>query len=279
MDQNQYDRRNAEDSFQQDLWNDYLDSQEKEKKEEPQSSLSDQVEQDLYSYQRQKNSRRPALAVILLVTGAIAATALAVGIFAANTAEDDYSGAYVVEENYDDYDYSDAYEQLSDDIGKPGFVFSGEYYSLPVSFSEFNLNTHVIDKDAFSEEITEVGAEPVRLTLKNEYGENDAVLLVVSPDGTTVPLEQGKIIGISSSSYEMTVGGWHSPGTLFEYVQEDLNRQGYEYSTYQYSFGDEYRIAVEAPDGSGYDYYNLSFDVQNDRVSDITMLLSNEDLH
>ena len=87
------------------------------------------------------------------------------------------------------------------------------------------------------------------------------------------------IIGISSTSYNLTISDWYSPGSSEYYFLEDLEDYGYDVSTYTYSDTEEYRIVNDAPEGSGYEYYNLSFQTNGGRVKDITLLLSQEDLH
>lgn len=286
MEKKQYDEDQLKDPYRQDLWNDYMNSLDEEGQTEPEedeNGLSYRVEQDLDHYSNEKKRKRTAKGVIIgMLVGVTLLTAGAVGAFMriSDSAQDDY---YVEPYTYDDdYDYDDvdaAYSSLGRGFRTPEFVFNDQYYRLPVSFADFDLKEYSIKKDAFSEEITEVGAEPVRVLLQNEWGDTDTVLLVVSPDGSTVPLSESVIIGISSSSYNLTISDWYSPGNSEYYFLEDLEDYGYDIGTYTYSDMEEYRIVNDAPSDSGYEYYNLSFQVRDSRISDITLLLSQEDLH
>ena len=286
--QNQYERKQNEDPFQQDLWNDYMESldenkEENEEEDRDQSGLSDKVEQDLYNYSRQNDSKKKVGAALLATLGIVVLTVGAIGgayAFSRVDSDDDYvDDDYVEPYTYDYDDEDDVYSMLGRGFRTPEFVFNDHYYKLPVTFADFNLDEYTIKKDAFSDEITEVGAEPVRVVLQNEWGDADTVLLVVSPDGSTVPLSESVIIGISSTSYNLTISDWYSPGSSEYYFLEDLEDYGYDVSTYTYSDTEEYRIVNDAPEGSGYEYYNLSFQTNGGRVKDITLLLSQEDLH
>lgn len=285
MDQKQYDRKESQDSYQQDLWNDYMDSLEEEEKQPDQSGLSDRVEQDLYNYSRETRRNKTGRNIAVFVSAGVICVTAAIGIAAY---------AFVGSHDYDydyDYDYDpdnvpvieeldyDAYDYLGRDFHVPEFIFNGTYYyQLPMRFGDFDLMEMRIKKDAFSEGITEVGSEPVRLSLLDEYGEAGIDLLVVSPTGETVPLEDALIIGLSSGSYDITVSDFYSYGSRYAWIEEDLLEQGFEISSYSYPDMEEYRVSTEAPEGSGYEYYNLSFQVQDERVSNITMLLSENDL-
>ena len=286
MSQNQYNRRNNEDPLHQELWDDYMDSLDEEKTEKDHSKLSSQVEQDLSSYQRQKRSKsRPALIAGICLVAALAITGAAVGIYSA-ASRDDYSGSSVYEEPYEiETDpeegiiYVDESEKVGRDLTKPYFLIDQRFYQLPVQYSELDYGERTVKKEAFAEEITTVGSTPVTLTLQNEWGESDMQLLVVSPTGEEVPLSEAVVIGISSNSYELDIPNYIGYASSKEYALDYFDRQGIEYNHYTYSDMEEYTTAQPAPEDSGYKYYNLSLQMQDERVRNVTLLLSNEDLH
>ena len=286
MEKKQYDEDQLKDPYRQDLWNDYMNSLGEEGQTEPEeedNGLSYRVEQDLDHYSNEKKRKRTAKGVIIgTLVGVTLLTAGAVGAFMTisdSSNDDDYVEPYTYDDDYTYDDEDDAYSYLSRGFRIPDFVFNNHYYKLPVSFGDFQLDEYTIKKDAFSDEITEVGAEPVRVVLQNQWGDTDTVLLVVSPDGSTVPLSESVIIGISSTSYNLTISDYYSPGNSSYYFLEDLEDYGYDVSTYTYSDTEEHRIVNNAPEGSGYEYYNLAFQENGGRVQDITLLLSQEDLH
>ena len=284
MDQKQqYDPRTDQDPYKDDLWNDYMDSLEEEPKqaEESGSRLSDQVDEDLYNYSRDPYVRRykkkKSPIVIAGICGAIGVAALA-GLLAF-TAVHEYRQQQYYENiiEYDD-DYEDAYSYLGRDYHVPEFVFNDHYYQLPVKYSEFDLSYMSIRKDAFEDPVTEVGSEPVQLTVINDWGEEEITLTVVSPTGETVPLQDAEIIGISSSSGRIEITDYTGRYSTFSYVQDELMDQGFEINGHSYNGISEYHVSTQAPSDSNYQYYNLSFQVEGDEITSIAMLLSDEDL-
>lgn len=286
MSQNQYDRRNNEDPLQQELWDDYMDNLEEEKPKQRKSKLSSRVDQDLSNYQHQKKSKtRPVLIAGICLAAALAITGAAVGIYSAAD-RDDYSGSYVYEEPYEieidpeeEIIYVDESEKVGRDLTKPYFLIDQRFYSLPVKYSELNFGERTVGKEAFAEEITSVGSTPVTLTLLNEWGESDMQLVVVSPSGEEVPLDEAIVIGISSNSYELDIPNYIGYASSKEYVLDYFDSQGIEYNHHTYGDMEEYTTAQPAPEDSGYEYYNLSLQMHDERVRNVTLLLSNEDLH
>ena len=272
MEKKQYDEDQLKDPYRQDLWNDYMNSLGEEGQTEPEeedNGLSYRVEQDLDHYSNEKKRKRTAKGVIIgTLVGVTLLTAGAVGAFMtiSDSSNDDdyYVEPYTYDDDYTYDDEDDAYSYLSRGFRTPDFVFNDHYYKLPVSFGDFKLDDYTIKKDAFSDEISEVGAEPVRVVLQNQWGDTDTVLLVVSPDGSTVPLSESVIIGISSTSYNLTISDYYSPGNSSYYSNAALPAG---------------ETPNDAPAGSGYEYYNLAFQENGGRVQDITLLLSQEDLH
>lgn len=287
MSQNQYKRKDNEDPLQQELWDDYMDNLEEEAKpNQRKSKLSSQVDQDLNSYQRQKkNKTRPLLIAGICLAVSLAVVGTAAGIYSF-ASRDDYSGAYEYEEPYEieidpeeEIIYVDESEKVGRDLTKPYFLINQQFYSLPVKYSELNFGERTVRKEAFAEEITTVGSTPVTLNLQNEWGEIDMQLLVVSPTGEEVPLSEAHVIGISSNSYDLDIPNYIGYASSKEYVLDYFDSQGIEYNHHTYGDMEEYTTAQPAPEDSGYQYYNLSLQMQDERVRNVTLLLSNEDLH
>lgn len=266
-------------------------------------NLSDQVEQDLIDYQKKgfssktvssapKRTRRtrrrtssiPFLGVMIggLAALMIAFTAVRV-ITTVNREVYTYENMYEYDldndySGYEDgYEYESPYEKLSEDIRTPEIVISDKYIHLPVTMNEFMENGWKIKSNVFSDDITEVGADPVSFGIQNEWGDDLCEISVVSPTGETVPLNEAVIVGLSISSNDYYYGelpGWVSLGSSVDSVEYALQDSGAEWTKRGDAEGVRYIVEADAENDYGFDKYTLRLNVDYDSVDRITMQLS-----
>ena len=289
-----------------DQFSDYLNSLEEETTASSgmgyTPNISDQVEQDLIDYQkkgfssktaarapkrtqRARRSRASSLPFLGIMIGSIAAITIAftaVRVFTTVNRE-----VYTYENRYeydldDDYyvngeDYESPYDLMSEDIRSPEIIISDKYIKLPVTMNEFMENGWKIKSNVFSDDVTEVGADPVSFSIQNEWGDDLCEISVVSPTGETVPINEALIVGLSVAQGDYGWGelpGWVYLGSSVDSVEYTLRESGAEWTKRGDAEGVRYIVESAVENDYGYDRYTLRLNVEDISVERITMQLS-----
>ena len=290
MNQNEYAKNVQSSELKQDLWSEYMESLEEEKKDEP-ISVSERVQKDLASFiaeeksgsyrkSREKaysNRRRTAGGAIVIGVAAMTIFAAVTGILITERAvtRDTEPYIYVDPEFGEDFpEYADPYSELGSDLAKPYFMIEGERtYQLPLPVNELLSEGWTVAGNSFAETASEVGADPVTFTL-SKYGDTIDVMLV-SPTGEKVAVEDALIIGLGTSdSYFL-----HLPGDVYvgeyEYSVEDaLDQSSVEWTKTGKAGNSEYRLSADTENEYGYDAYQLKLKMTDDSLTNITMVVS-----
>lgn len=262
---------------QNDLWEDYLNEKE-EKKEPSKPQISHRVEEDLLNFQKESrlttrhNSRSSLLAMI-----PIGLLVLVVVMFMAfRSYNNNHYDVIINDEPIEIEEIEDEYFIVDDtDILKtPTFSIEGNYHTLPVKVYELlDSNDWYIANDAFGADINEVGEEPVQAILKDSYGQKMADVLVVSGGGV-VPLKEATVIALSidSNSY-IDLDAYVSHYYEGDYVGDVLDEANIAYE--KIGDGDklQYIINQKVDNGTDYNNYQLQYNIENDLVTNITMIL------
>ncbi len=266
---------------QHDLWDEYLEEKEEKKEVDTKPHISKQIEEDLleYEYLKSREPKRnarslPLIGLLIAVIGMVSMITFSRISYTNNS--DSY---YEVIENVEEIN-EDIYEDIYGDyslLKNPYFDVNGKYYELPVKVSELlNDNEYVIATDAFQEAINEVGEDPVKVVIKTEWGDKVCDAMVVS-EGGVVPIEEGKIIGISIDRYSEialpTDIGLYSNSWEIEDI---LSQYNIEWTSSGQGKSSQYIIKNELNNGSEYKSYDIQLNLTNDNVSDITILLNND---
>lgn len=287
-----------------DQFSDYLSSLEEETTSSEKGytpNISDQVEQDLIDYQkkgfssktaapkrtqRSRNRRTAPWPFFGIAIGAIAAMTIALTairfVTTVNREVYTYENTYEYDLDHDysgyeeNYTYESPYDLLSEDIRVPEVVVGDKYVRLPATMNEFMENGWKIRSNVFSDDITEVGADPVSFGIQNEWGEDICEISVVSPTGETVPINEAVIVGLSfgeGNYYWGELPGWISIGTDADNVEYTLQDSGAEWTKRGDADGVRYIVEADAENDYGFDKYTLRLNVENGAVERIIMQL------
>ena len=263
---------------QNDLWEEYLNEKE-EKKESSKPQISYRVEEDLLNFQKESRyttrntSKLPFLAMLPIGLAVLALVMLFALISYNNNNNYD---VYINDEPIEIENIEEEYLIVDDtDILKtPTFSIEGNYHTLPVKVYELlDSNDWYIANDAFGAEITEVGEEPVQAILKDSYGQKMADVLLVS-EGGVVPLKEATVIAISidSNSY-IDLDAYVSHYYDGDYVGDVLDDANIVYEKIGEGDKQQYIINQKVDNGTDYKNYQLQYNIENDIVTNITMIL------
>ena len=291
MNQNEY-KKTESSELKQDLWNEYMESLDEngEQKEEPSINISDRVKSDLDAFEESEKNRvynrervrrrrapdntRTFVAIFGAMFAAIGLTSLLIFNIADSRDYTEYDPAIEIDPPYEAIEENDPYMNISQSLADPQFIVGNSLYTLPVKTAEFldSGEWHIVP-DTFGEEISEVADRPVTVRLTNSYGESFEAMLV-SPDGSTVPIEDSVVIGIGTTEdYIVNLPGSVCVG-MDEYSLEYLfEEDNLEWTKTGRGNSGEYRVTSETQNDLGYDNYTLKIRTDNQMVTGITMVL------
>ena len=262
---------------QNDLWEEYLNEKE-EKKESSKPQISHRVEEDLLNFQKEsryttRNTSRLPFLAMLPIGLVVLVVVMLIALRSYNT---NHYDVHINDEPIEIENIEDEYLIVDDtDILKtPTFSVEGNYHTLPVKVYELlDSNDWYIGNDAFGSEITEVGEEPVQAILKDSYGQKMADVLLVS-EGGVVPLKEATVIAISidTNSY-IDLDAYVSYYFDGDYVGEVLEDANIAYEKIGDGDKMQYIINQKVDNGTDYKNYQLQYNIENDIVTNITMIL------
>lgn len=286
MNQKEYQNQNSESSYAQDMWQEYMDSLE-DTEEKQDGKISDQVEKDLINYAinkeqektRKRRRRRSTGLIVGLSVLAITMAVSIVGIVAVNRYT--YSNTYSEPIEYTE-DWEDEYtfdEDFYNAVGLDQAVFrlDGEELSLPVSLDVLESHGWTLSQGAFSQHVDTVGSEPVTFSLRQE-GEQIGEIMLVSPTGEDVTLDEAMVVGLSLNYDNSWYYDFQLPGEIGLYdssyfIEKALNNNGISWHKSGDNSGTEYVMTSQVDNGTSYNQYELTIEMQDDSVNRITMQL------
>ena len=287
------EKKQQQKDYGQSMWDEYLEeleevgaTSEAVQGDPDKIEISESVQQDLLEYkdsnkgiQRNRNrtssnrtSSNPLVKYFLFLMVAIMGIAIVIMTY---LAVDISQNNEVIEE------YIDSAVEVVDEVGlplgEPVFAVNEQGYRLPTLVGDL-LEDHDLtySSEAFASEITEVGEEPVHIVLKDEYGNKIADLMVVSPTGEVVPIEEAIATGISVDTYEyktaVSVGDQIDIYSGTYTLEEALKESGEQYTVSHQGDIGLYTIEKDVEMEYGYSHYTLQIETNGYNVSSITMI-------
>lgn len=268
------DREFANEEFGRQAWNEYMEEEPQEDTTSTSSDtghirLSRKAERDLLEFSndklRRNRSRKnnPAyVAVIGAIVGVIAVTAVTFSVIRSNN--DYYYEPDIQEYNPEEDPYYYEYEY---ELGEPYVEIDGISYMLPTELQELLNNDLHIDHDVYDM----IGSEPMEVSLYTDYDQYVGKLVLVSPDGSEIPVGKSRIVGFTSDSQEswVNVGSRDLAVGYTTYSLDDmLKYSSCEWTKTGSGAHSHYDITNKLEDGST---LHLDVDVEDDIITSITM--------